>query len=860
MNSKYESEEARLDLARRIAREAIILLKNENNALPLEAGKTVALLGRTQKDVIIGGGGSGFSTGLHTLQIDEELEKAGLVLEGAVRAFYEKNREEELNAAAAAAGQQGDFFAQIEGLVASGAIYEIFGRYTAPTEEPEIPDEVIKAAGEATDTAILIIGRMSGGEECDRRIDHDYYLMDSEKKLIAKAAEAFSNIIVVYDVNGAVDTAWMNKVPQVRAAIFMGTSGEQAAGALADIVTGKVSPSGKLTQTLAMSYEAYPTAVHFSSNKDDPDSIKRYSDYGLSAEDNGSCGYDISPVTVYQEDIYLGYRYFDTFGEPVMFHFGHGLSYASFDWKCNKTGIKDGRLFVTAAVKNTSEGICGKEVLQLYVSAPDGKLEKPAKELKAYKKTKELAPGEEEVLELFVPLTDLASFDEEAKQYVIEAGTYKICLGTNSANTRAAGEICVAEDIVTRSVTADIGLLEVNKGKIDFLKKPAGAKSASGAGDCAEAAESKEAPDCGKADVLALTKDDIKTARKEEHKYDFSVPAAEGATLKDVADGKVSMEAFINQMTLDELAVLCNGYGPGLPFGGIAAKGAPRTLQYPDGTDIGANDHEGSMNGYINPALKKYAIPSCMYKDGPAFVGKAAWPTGVMMASTWSDELQYEFGSAIGAEAESLTIDSWLGPGMDMIRNPIGGRNFEYFSEDPVVTGRAAVNITKGAMENNAVTSCPKHFALNEQETYRRGKANRNIDAVDSVVSGRAARELYLKPFEMVVTEADPTTVMSSFNKVNGRFAGGSHVLCTEILRGEWGYDGVVVTDWGDMDMVVDGADAVAAGNDVVMPGGPPVIAQVKKGYEEGRVTLDEMKTAVAHLMNFVMSSASFRK
>ena len=227
----------------------------------------------------------------------------------------------------------------------------------------------------------------------------------------------------------------------------------------------------------------------------------------------------------------------------------------------------------------------------------------------------------------------------------------------------------------------------------------------------------------------------------------------------------------------------------------------------------------------------------------------------MMVACTFNPDLAYEFGSACGCEAEELGVDSWLAPGMNLVRNPIEGRAFEYFGEDPFLSGIMGTRITKGAMENNHVTTCPKHFALNEQETYRRGSTSKKIDAADSIVSARAARELYLKPFEMFITQARPTTLMTSFNKLNGTFAGGSQVLCTQILRGEWGYDGVVVTDWGDMDIVVDGADAVHAGNDVVMPGGPPVISQLLKGYEEGRVTLDEMREAVAHLMNFVMNS-----
>ena len=306
-------------------------------------------------------------------------------------------------------------------------------------------------------------------------------------------------------------------------------------------------------------------------------------------------------------------------------------------------------------------------------------------------------------------------------------------------------------------------------------------------------------------------------------------------------------------MSTEELAVLANGYGPGLPFGGIAAKGAPPTIFYEDGSPIGTTTRPELGFGYCNPAIEKYGIPARYYKDGPASVGKTAWPTGMMLACTFNPELAYEFGRACGCEAEMLGVDSWLAPGMNLVRNPIEGRAFEYFGEDPFLSGIMGTKITLGCMEHNEVTTCPKHFALNEQETYRRGSKRKSIDAVDSIVSARAARELYLKPFEMVVTGARPTTLMTSFNKLNGRLAGGNQALLTGILRDEWGYRGVVVTDWGDMDIVVDGADAVAAGNDVIMPGGPPVIGEVLRGYREGRVTIEELRKAAVHLLYFVM-------
>lgn len=840
MNQKYESQTARVALARHLAREAMVLLKNEDSLLPLPAGKTVALLGQTQLEAVIGGGGSGASHSDGMLQIRQELEKAGLAIEPAMDGFYQaiaQKRAEE-----AANQPQGHDMSAFEGLVASGLIYELFGRYNPAQAEPLPDSELWHTAAKATDTALVIIGRCTGGEECDRRVEDDYYLTPSEKELLDLACAHFAHVAVVFNVNGMVDMTCTQR-PEIQAAIFMGPTGEQAAGALADILTGKVSPSGKLSQTAALRYEDYPTAKHFSCTREDPDALLTYESYGLDKGQNGSKGFAASPVTVYQEDVYVGYRYFDTFQKPVLYPFGFGLSYAAFDWEAASVTIAGGKLNAQVKVTNTSETYAGKEAMQLYIHAPWGVLKKPWQELKAIAKTPELKPGESCEVTLSCDLRDLASFDESAMSYMLEAGEYAVMIGTGSHNTVPAAVLTVAEKIVTRTVIADIGLTPSNKGKIDLLE-PEAQRSVEGLDGLPQ---------------LAVTSGDLRTDWPAPTGYDHEAPA-EVSTLADVASGKVSMEAFVNQMNVKELAVLCNGFGPGLPFGGIGHKDIPVTIQDDEGKDIAYNSNPAAMMGYCNPAIEKYGILSTIYKDGPASVGMTAWPTDMMIACTFNRELAYEFGSACGCEAEMKSVDSWLAPGMNLIRNPIEGRAFEYFSEDPYLCGVMGTQIARGAMENNHVTVCPKHFALNEQETYRRGNTKKNIDAVDTIVSARAARELYLKPFEVVVTEAKPTTLMTSFNKLNGAFAAGNHVLCTEILRGEWGYDGVVVTDWGDMDIVVDGADAVRAGNDVIMPGGPPVIAQVLKGYEEGRVDLAHMRQAVAHLMNYLISAKAYRQ
>lgn len=843
MNKTYADQAPRLALARQLAVEAMVLLKNEDQLLPLPAGKTIALLGQTQLETIIGGAGSGASHSEGSLQIREELVKAGLTLEPGLDGFYQELAQQRRQEAEKKQQEGGDWRKQFEGLVASGMIYELFGRYTAAQEEPIPQSGLWQAAAQGTDTALVVIGRATGGEECDRRVEDDYHLTPSEQELLSQACAYFEKVAVVFNCAGLVDLSCTQQYPQVKAALFMGPTGEQAAGALADLVTGKAAPSGKLSQTAALRYEDYPTARHFSCTREDPEALLTYESYGLDKEQNGSKGFAASPVTVYQEDVYVGYRYFDSFQKPVLYPFGFGLSYASFTWQAGSPTIAGGRLTVPVTVRNTSAQYPGKEAVQLYVHAPAGRLKKPWQELKAIAKTPLLQPGESCEVALRCGLEDLASFDEAGMCYVLEPGEYALMVGTGSHNTAPAAALDLPEQLVTRKVTADIGLSPVNRGKVEFLSPQAQRPAESLAG----------------LPRLTVTADCLAVNWPSHTAYQNDVAPAQ-STLADVAAGKVSMEAFVNQMSLKELAVLCNGYGPGLPFGGLGHEDLPATIQDEEGKDIACNTHPSAMMGYCNPAIEKYGVYSTWYKDGPAGVGKTAWPTGMMIACTFSPELAYEFGSACGCEAEQMGVGSWLAPGMNLIRNPIEGRAFEYFSEDPCLCGLMGVQITKGAQENNHITLCPKHFALNEQETYRRGNAKKNIDAVDTIVTARAARELYLRPFEQVVTKAKPTTLMTSFNKLNGTFAAGNHVLCTEILRGEWGFDGVVVTDWGDMDMVVDGADAVQAGNDVIMPGGPPVIAQVLKGYEEGRVDLAHLRQAVAHLMNYLISAKAYEK
>lgn len=861
---KYESKEARLALAREMAAESIVLLQNDG-VLPLAKGSKVAIFGRGQIATQIGGSGSGASNSKDALNILAECTRAGLVPAAAAETFYQEAMAAELEALA---NRKSDFdFSKLKDLVASGLIYELFGRYSAPVAEPEVTAEVLAAAATETDTAICIINRASGGEECDRRKDDDYYLIPSEKQLVDAVCENFAKVIVILNLNGVVDTAWIREKSSVKAVIFMGTPGEQGAGALADILVGDVNPSGRLSATFGLSYEDYPTAAHFSFNKDIPDSILEYKHYGLDAEANMDkkaktspgveAPFEKNPVSVYQEGIYMGYRYFDTFQKEVMYPFGFGLSYSTFTQKVDGI-VRDGaEMVLTVTVTNTSE-VAGKDVVQVYASLPSGRLEQPYKKLIGFAKTELLAAGEYETLELRIPLYELASYDEAQAAYILEAGEYIIRVGSTGCGLAVAGKITVAEEIIVVKYANRLSLQECNRGKIDFLT--AGAELLA-----AEHYEGEKAEIAGAAEAFVLNAADgvvIAETLTRQNPLEFPQVGEPSDKYKetgiwqfsDVENGHVSLADFVAQMTVEELAVLANGYGPGLPFGGAGMQ-VPATIQYEDGTDIAVSSHKTGNMGYVSPSLPKYGIPSAFYKDGPAGVRMTAWPTGMVVACSFNPEIAYEFGAACGWEAESQDVDSWLAPAMNLHRNPLGGRNFEYFGEDPYLAGICGMMVSRGAEENNYVTTCPKHYALNEQETYRRGSIKKMFDATDSVVEERVARELYLKPFEMVIRGSQVKSIMSSFNKINGTFAGGSKDLCTHILREEWGFQGVVVTDWGDMDIVVDGADAVVAGNDVVMPGGPPVIAQVLAGFNEGRCSIEELRMAAANLLTFVLSS-----
>lgn len=823
-------------IARKIAEESIVLLKNDGHLLPFSEGKMVAFFGRTQIGTLYSGNGSGGANVAGCGTVLEECEKRGLTAEPLLKGFYQYKAETE------PVTEQDEFdWTKVSEMVNSGIMYEIFGKYRPPLEEYEVPGTLIYQAAEKTDTAVLVIGRNSGGEECDRHLTEDYYLTETEEKLVKEVCTHFANVAVILNVNGLIDLSWIGKYPGIKSLIFLGIPGEEGAAALAEILTGQVNPSGKMAVTVAEHYEDYPSAKYFSWDKEHLDQIADYDTYGLSAEENGSRGFAKSPVTLYWENIYAGYRYFDTFGKPVLYPFGFGLTYTSFE--ISASGLKktaDG-IEITARVKNTGDR-AGKEVVQIYLSPggqenKDGQtstIERPYQELKGFEKTSLLAPGRTETLRTLIPWRELAVYDENQAVWVINEGAYVLRMGNSSRNTSPAGTICVDERILVEQCGNRLEILECNRGKLEFLTQK---------GHRAETQEAADIHGVNGKFVFHVTSEDI--CEKSEGIRDSKENSADEKTQLAETEGR----ECLSDLSIEELAALCVGYGPGTPFAAVGDRSDPSTIFDADGNPLTINSHPTGYPGYVSPAIERKGIESVFYKDGPAGTGGIAWPTEMLIACSFDRKVWRMFGDATGAECEEQQVNVWLAPAVNLHRNPLCGRNFEYFSEDPYLTGICACEIAKGVKEGRPVIVCPKHFAVNEQETFRRGNAGKNVDAVDSILTERSARELYLKPFEMLVREAHIACIMTSFNKINGVFAGGSKDLCTHILREEWGFDGAVVTDWGDMDIVVDGADAVAAGNDIVMPGGPPVIRQILKGYEEARVTREEMETATGHLL-----------
>lgn len=775
-------------LSRKAAGEGMVLLKNEAKTLPLAEGKKVAMFGKGSADYVKGGGGSGDVTVayirslLQGMQLKEEEGKVSLL--PALGEFYESYVKEQYEKGNA------------PGMIA----------------EPEIPEKLLAKAKAFTDTAIVTISRFSG-EAWDRIIavpeekkiesagfneqkladsgqklfdKGDFYLTSAEEKMIDTVLANFAKVIVVLNVGGMVDTSWFKDNGKVQAVLMAWQGGMEGGLAAADILCGDVNPSGKLTDTFADRLEDYPSSYNFHESDD---------------------------YVEYTEDIYVGYRYFDTIpgmGQKINYPFGYGLSYTDFTIEAGKVSESETGFQVQVKVTNTGD-VAGKEVVQLYVSAPAGKLGKPDKELKAFAKTRLLSAGESQVITLSVEAASLASFDDCGKvcrsAYVLEEGKYHIFVGNSSRNlTEAVPAYEVGRDIIVEQLSS---LCAPNMLKKRMLADGSYEELDSYTGKAADLSYDPE--------ILGAYSPYVRTVEREL--MHWARPESEQPLeFRSVADGEMTLEEFMAHLTLEEkIHLLC---------------GQPNTTV---------------ANTFGMGNLPKYRIPNVMTADGPAGlridrwcgVNTTAWPCATLLACSFNTGLVEEVGKAGAMEVKENNIGIWLTPAINIHRSPLCGRNFEYYSEDPYVTGKMAAAMIRG-IQSQGIAASMKHFAANNKETNRADS--------DSRVSERALREIYLKGFEIAVKEADPYTIMTSYNIINGQRASENKELITGILRGEWGFKGMVTTDWWNH---AEHYKEIKAGNDVKMACGFP--DRVMKAYEEGKITEEEITACAKRVLEMIL-------
>ena len=764
-------------LSRRAAGEGMVLLKNENNILPLKQSAKVALFGVGSIDYTKGGGGSGdvYCAWVHNLYDGMEEKQAqgkvevfaplGEFYRNYVRDYapiHKKHLEEQVDAVMKRYEAMPDVqeeLAKKEDLF----LEDVTGVFTAhgvtwtDTEllrgqdivrinvncllpQPEIPEELFRQAVDFADTAIVTISRYSS-ENCDRLAEPgDYYLSEDESKLVEKVKHAFANCIVVLNTCAIMDCEWFAEDKNIGGALLAWQAGQEGGSAMADLLCGDVTPSGKLADTITKAYADYPSSPTL-----DEDEF----------------------YVNYYEDIYVGYRYFETIpGKQacVRYPFGYGLSYTDFSVTKISAAEADGRITIEACVTNTGN-YPGREVLQLYYAAPQGKLGKPHKALAAYQKTKCLQPGESQQITLCVSVADLASYDDLGKisksAYVLEQGEYVMYLGTSVAQTQAVFTYAVSRDTVVKQLSAR----------------------------CVPEKLPKRLLADGTYEMLPMN----------QVQQTYPIPAAV-PELSDLTDEE-----------------LCQFLG-----------GAPA---------------EGVCNTCCFPPLEKRGFAAMPTADGPAgirleekyAIPTTAWPSATLLACTWDPDLVEEIGACGGAEGKENGLLIWLTPALNIHRTPLCGRNFEYFSEDPYISGTMAAAQVRG-MQRSGMACSIKHFACNNRELHR----TKN----DSRVSERALREIYLKGFEICVKLADPWTVMSSYNPLNGVHTSENYDLLTAILRDEWGFGGMVTTDWG---MKYDPVREVMAGNDMKMPSGYP--GELYLALKEGRLSRSHMEVCAKRIL-----------
>lgn len=743
LGEPFENE-AMFSTCRQAAAEGIVLLKNDG-VLPLKPDRETAYFGRVQNNYFYVGYGSGGDVNApYKVSPMDALRKKGVKINEDLAERYQLWCQENV---------------PFEGM---------WGMWPTYFEEMPLTREQVAEAAKTSATAVIFIGRAMGESMDNKAKKGYYYLTDQEQKLLDMVTDNFPKTVVVIDAGNIIDMAWTQRYGnKIGAILYAFQGGMESGNAVADVLYGQTNPSGKLTDTIAMRYTDYPAAKNFGN----------------------------SSHNLYQEDIYVGYRYFETFARrKVLYPFGFGLSYTTFTLE-HDFRLESGKCVLDTRVTN-SGNMAGAEVVQVYVSMPQGKLGKPMRNLVAFQKTHILQPGQQQTVHFVIDPADFASYDDSGVTghpycFVLEEGAYTLYAGTDVRSAKSVGKWGTSDLIVTKQLSSQAGAVTAFKRLHPVTDKY---------GDLIPAFEA--VPQRGsdlKGDILAH--------------LPAQAPCKEGAPIHfdDVRSSKASLDDFVSQLTIEELDAITRGEGE---------------MNSPHGSAGNA----GMLGGTIQ-SLRDKGVPTITTTDGPSGIRLSYYasllPCGTALACSWNTELIEKLGALFGAEMVQKGSDILLGPGMNIHRDPLCGRNFEYFSEDPYISGKMAAAIVRGIQSNPGRSACPKHFACNNQEWMR----NRN----DSRLSERALREIYLKGFEICVKESQPLTIMTSYNKINGVWGHYHYELVTNILRGEWGFQGLVITDWWmqssadpNFPALRNDAYRLRAQVDVLMPGG------ISNGKKEG--------------------------
>lgn len=761
-------------LARQAAAEGCVLVKNDGGALPLRQGERVAVFGRIALDYYKSGLGSGglVNTRYVTGILDALKKEPGLTVDETLLGVYEAWCKEHPFDVGSGWGQ-------------------------VPWSQAEMPLAQADAdnAAARNDAAVVVIGRTAGEDQDNKNEAGSYLLTETERDMLAKVCKTFDRTVVLLNVGNIIDMKWVEEFDP-SAVLYVWQGGQEGGNGVCDVLTGRVNPCGKLPDTIAANISDYPSDNCFGNMESNP----------------------------YKEDIYVGYRYFETFArEKVLYPFGFGLSYTTFSVAADVATAETG-ITVKAHVKNTGVS-AGKEVVQVYIKAPQGKLGKPERALAAFAKTEELQPGETAELSLDISWYEMASYDDSGMTghkscYVLEAGTYEVYVGTDVRGAALAGtferEFMVAEQLAEACAPVE---------RIDRMKPLAASENGY--------TVSWEA-------VPVRTENPYARMRAERMK-ELPYTGDRGYRLGDVLDGKISMEEFTAQLSDKDLVCLFRGEGMCSP------KVTPGT---------------GAAFGGLTKSLRGFGIPAVCCTDGPSGLrfdcGTKAFslPNGTLLGCTFNLPLVEELYHMLGLEMRGKRVDALLGPGMNIHRHPLNGRNFEYVSEDPLLTGKMGAAQIAG-MERAGVAGTAKHFCANNQETNRR--------KVNAAVSERALREIYLKGFEIAVKEGGCRAIMTTYGPLNGIWTAGNYDLIERVLRGEWGFEGFVMTDWwaesnieGEASSMRTHAPMVAAGNDVYMvtnDGADMSQDDVMEKLQTGGITRSDLQRNAMHVLKFILNT-----